>query len=387
VEHDNNLYWRDRAACTSYWEAVALDRTVDAKNRLLARMETVRVLLETHLQDALVHAAFLLAETAANTEGETIPADWAYNRGVLALQRHEFAQAFEYLGRAAIDGGDTAVRARTDEALGRYYAAKGKLERAVACVEGAIARWQAAAQPQEEGRAGCLLAKILGLCGAWTRSREICDQSLELAIAHDSPTLRLQALVGLVNSYVALEDGDMAAAFAFEALDAAVEPFDRYEIAQLQTALLRVALQQEDWSAAEQLLQEGVMPHLALLTENNVLQAHIAASRGRLVYQKVLAGQESLTPQTLEQAEDFLVDATVLCESQGMVYEYARTLYDLAQVYRLGMDTGDRYQYQGKRVRSLRLGLDALDNFHNEPAERLKDLLNEALEQALTHHN
>ncbi len=387
MENGSDLYWRDRAACTSYWEAVALDRTADAKTRLLARMETVRVLLETHLQDALVHAAFLLAETEIDPETGAIPADWAYNRGVLALHRNEFAQAFEYLGRAAIDGGGTAVRARTDEALGRYYATKGKLERAVACVEGAIARWQAAAEPREGARAGCLLAEILGLCGAWTRSREICEQSLEVAIAHDSPTLRLQALVGLVNSYVALEEGEMAAALAFEALDAAVEPFDRYEIAQLQTALLRVALQNEDWLTAEQLLQEGVMPHLPLLTENNVLRAHIAANCGRLVYQKVLAGKEPLTLQVLEQAEDFLVDATVLCESQGMVYEYARTLYDLAEVYRLGMNTGDRYQYQGKRVRSLRLGLDALDSFHSEPVERVKDLLDEALEQALANHN
>ncbi|MFQ3679364.1 MAG: hypothetical protein SNJ60_02485, partial [Pseudanabaenaceae cyanobacterium] len=308
-----------------------------------------------------------------------------YNRGVLALHRNEFAQAFEYLGRAAIDGGDTTVRARTDEALGRYYAVKGNLERAVACVEAAIARWQAADQPRESARAGCLLAEILGLCGAWTRSREICEQSLEVAIAHDSPTLRLQALVGLVNSYTALEEGDMAAAFAFEALDAAIEPFDRYEIAQLQTALLRVALQQEDWAVAEEVLRGGVEPHLQLLTENNALRAHVAANRGRLIYQKILAGKEPLTTQILEQAEDFLVDATVLCESQGMVYEYARTLYDLAQVYRLGMDTDDRYQYQGKQIRSLRLALDTLDTFRNEPAERLKDLLDEALEQALAH--
>ncbi len=385
MENGSDLYWRDRAACTSYWEAVALDRTVDTKTRLLARMEAVRVLLETHLQDALVHAAFLLAETEADPENDRIPADWAYNRGVLALQQNDFTQAFEYLGRAAIGGGDTAVRARTDESLGRYYAAKGKLERAVACVEGAIARWQAAAQPREEARAGCVLAEILGLGGAWQRSREICEQSLEVAIAHDSPTLRLQALVGLVNSYAALEEGEMAAALAFEALDAAVEPFDRYEIAQLQMALLRVALQQEDWSAAEELLQEGVMPHLVLLTENNVLRAHVAANRGRLVYQRILAGKDPLTVSTLEKAEDFLVEATVLCESQGMVYEYARTLYDLAQVYRLGMDTGDRYQYQGKRVRSLRLALDTLDSFRNELAERLKDRLDEALEQALTH--
>ncbi|NJK59267.1 MAG: hypothetical protein HC918_01970 [Oscillatoriales cyanobacterium SM2_1_8] len=267
--------------------------------------------------------------------------------------------------------------------MGRYYAAKGKLERAVACIRRAIARWQTAELPREAARAGCLLADTLGLGGAWPQAREICEQSLEAAIAHDSPTLRLQALVGLANSYAALEDGDMAAAFALEALDAAVEPFDRYEIAQLQTALVRVALQQEDWSAAEQLLRGGVMPHLTLLTANNALRAQVTAHQGRLIYQQILMGQSALTPQALEQAEDFFVEATVLCEAQGMVYEYARALYDLAEVYRLGMDSGDRYQYQGKRLRCLRLALDTLENFHSEPCEQLKDRLDEALEQAL----
>ncbi|NJK59268.1 MAG: hypothetical protein HC918_01975 [Oscillatoriales cyanobacterium SM2_1_8] len=118
MEDCSDLYWQDRAACAACWEALILDRQAGSEARLQARMESVRVLLETHLQDALVHAAFLLAETEAEVGEEGVPAAWAYNRGVLALQQSDFARAFEYLGRAAIAGGDTVVRARTTRLWG-----------------------------------------------------------------------------------------------------------------------------------------------------------------------------------------------------------------------------------------------------------------------------
>jgi hypothetical protein len=96
-------------------------------------------------------------------------------------------------------------------------------------------------------------------------------------------------------------------------------------------------------------------------------KAGIAAAkhiRGKILYRRLVDGLDSLEQDKIEHAEDALLDAAMIFEQEMMPQAYAKTLYDLAYLYQLCLNSRFKYQYQGKSVRSLELALNALDQFN-----------------------
>jgi hypothetical protein len=78
-------------------------------------------------------------------------------------------------------------------------------------------------------------------------------------------------------------------------------------------------------------------------------------------------GLVSLNEETIEIAEDYLLEASLLFEQHKMMKHYALTLSEMARLYNICANTQYQFQYQGKSLRSLELAMAILDQFEIRP--------------------
>jgi len=186
------------------------------------------------------------------------------------------------------------------------------------------------------------------------------QNALEIALANDDRALQLQALKGLAKAAIAETQWQTAINLIKEAIALLQEPVDTIEIGYLYCDLGEALLGDRQIEQSLLCVRVEVLPRF----RDYQYQKGIAIAkhlRGRIYVNRLIEGLDSLDEDAIETAQDSLLDASMGFEEFGMMFDYAKTLYDLACLYQLCSNSPFQYQYQGKALRSLELSLSVLD--------------------------
>jgi tetratricopeptide (TPR) repeat protein len=347
-------------------------------NQVAALTELALEFIETKQAPALERAIQILAQAAELNAGlniSSLTAHLNYAQGMNALEQFQLEESFSLLQSAygLYDGGkqdNLEGLSLVDDALGKYYVAINQFPQALSHFERSLARRQSIKSSNHDlhldGISYYHQGQMFLQLYNFDRAQIAFEKSLDLSLEADYTYLRLQSLVGMVQVEIAQGDWDVAEAMIEESLQLAELPLDLDKLAILYQSRTEALLGNRQVLEAQDCLQLETLPRLENL-QNPVGQAIAQRTMGRILQARLQEGLDRLTTETIENAEDHFVDASMIFEERGMATDYAKTLYDVANLYNLCEEFKyNRYQYQGKAVRSLKLALSALDKVQGD---------------------
>jgi len=213
------------------------------------------------------------------------------------------------------------------------------------------------------------------------QSASLFGNALEIAIANTNEYLRRQALKGLIKIAIARHEWAEAIALLKDVIGLLKEPADAIEIAYLYGDLAESLLGKDQLEESLICVRIQVLPRFRDFQHSQgiAIAKHL---RGRIYMQRLAVGLDALDEDAIETAEDSLIDASIGFEQSGMMFEYAKSLYDLASLYQLCSNSQFQYQYQGKSLRSLELSLSVLSQIglgDGELATKVDALLDQVM--------
>ncbi len=343
----------------------------ESKDNILVATASAELALElaaTHQPSALKHAKDLLDQSevvlkSCNNCALEIFYVW-YCQGYLELQAGRYDEALSYL-QVAYQGYQSHPEglARVEDALGQYYMAINDFPQALSYLERSLARREPEAYDSDK-------TISYGYLGAWylqAEQYEVAEnyfgQSLDWSLQFSDHRTQLQALSGLGRVAIAQGQWETAEILIRESVQLVQEPLDTDQVAFLYCDLSEVLLATNQGLESQKYLENEALPRFKRLQNQRGL-ATVNHLLGQVYKYRILEGIDSLTEKTIENAEDYLLEASLMFEENGMIRDYAQTLYDLASLYNLPIGSQYRYQYQGKAIRSLELAADALKRFN-----------------------
>ena len=343
-------------------DAGMADLAMTARILLDLALELIGTRLPESLQrgESLIQQATETLDQNPTTDNEQ-RAYLLYVRANLALELGKLTDVLQILENAyQLYQDHPEGLAITDDAIGRYYLQ-------VNDPQSALNHFERALSLRLESEYECAIAKSYTYLGKLYLSIEDTNQAvslyqnaLEIALANDDRALQLQSLKGLAKSAIVEHQWQTAIALSKDAITLLQEPVDTIEIGYLYCDLSEALLGDRQINQSLLCIRAEVLPRFRdyQYQKGIAIAKHI---RGQIYVHRLLEGLDSLDEDSIETAQDSLLDASMGFEELGMMLDYAKTLYDLASLYQLCSNSPFQYQYQGKALRSLELSLSVLD--------------------------
>jgi tetratricopeptide (TPR) repeat protein len=359
-------------------EAVGKDNKV---NQVAALTELALEFIETKQIPALERATQLLDQAAeiyseidSGSNPPTLAAHLTYAQGVISAEQHQLDKCLTLLQSAynLYESKNSSQNQEglslVDDALGRYYIAINQFPKALSHFERSLTRRQEIKlnAPHLPGVSYHQQGQLFLQLYNFDQAQSAFEKSLDISLESDYTYLRLQSLVGMVQVAIALSDWDVAEALIEESLNLAEFPLDLDKLAILYQSRSEALLGNRQVLEAQDCLEIETLPRLETL-HSPVGKAIAQRTLGRILQARLREGLDRLTTETIENAEDCFVDASMIFEELGLLTDYAKTLFDIANLYNICEEFKyNRYQYQGKAVRSLKLALSALEKVQGD---------------------
>jgi len=366
------LRQQDRTSAIAYFEQCLQNTTTDAnfagdmgtKARVLLDLavELIATKQPEQLQRAkvLVQQSGDLLNQSLETSREQI-AYLLYVRAILAMELGDLRDVLPTL-QAAYEayGNHQEGQALTDDAMGHYYIKISDYASALMSLERSLSVRLESNDESAIGRSYAYLGHLYLLSGEFNQASSLFQNALDLAIDQSDHLLRLQALKGLGKVAIAESQWQNAIILIKDTIALLKEPVDSIEIGYLYCDLAEALLGNRQTEESLICIRINVLPRFRDFQYSRGI-ATAKHLRGRTYVHRLLEGLDSLDEDAIESAEDSLLDASMAFEQFGMMYDYAKTLYDLACLYQLCSNSHLQYQYQGKSLRSLELSLSVLE--------------------------
>ncbi len=387
------LRQQDRTSAIAYFEQCLQNTTTDAnfvgdmgtKARVL--LDLAVELIATKQPEQLQRAKMLVQQSGdiLNQSLETSREQTAYLlyvRAILAMELGDLRDVLPTL-QAAYEayGNNQEGQALTDDAIGHYYIKVSDYSSALISFERSLSVRLESNDESAIGKSYAHLGQLYLLSGELNQANSLFQNALDLAIDQSDNFLRLQALKGLGKIALAEAQWQNAITLIKDTITLLKEPVDSIEIGYLYCDLAEALLGNRQTEESLICIRINVLPRFRDFQYGRgiAIAKHL---RGRIYVHRLLEGLDSLDEDAIETAEDSLLDASMAFEQFGMMYDYAKTLYDLACLYQLCSSSQFQYQYQGKSLRSLELSLSVLDQLglgNSYLASQVEVLLNQAM--------
>ena len=380
------LRQQDRVAAIKSLEQCLELIEASGTNHLLVDVltELALALTGTEQKPALHRAKSLLLRAEAllpkKQEPTTAIAYLLYCRGVLHLKQRNFVDGLVHLSSAYhAYANDLDGLCKTDDALGEYYAALGDFQAALFHLDRSRLQRQTRATdiatdlPTERDPnrdisiSYAYLAKLHLQMGQYDQAEHYFQQSLEIANQCEDRYLQIAVFTGLGQVALGREQWSTAKTLLSKALQLSRFPADLVSIAGLHLNLAESLLGEKRYVEAQQYIEVYAFTYFQSLDDRLGIAA-VNRTRGRILIYRLRDGIDRMELESIEAAEDFLIEASLTFEQHSMPQEYARTLYDMAYLYRICSDSSHKYQYQGKALRALEIALSILERLgHGAP--------------------
>lgn len=340
------LRQQDRTSAIAYFEQCLQNIATDANS--VEYMDTkARVLLDLALEliatqqtDQIQRAKVLVQQSRdiLNQSLETSREQTAYLlyvRAILAMELGDLRDVLPTL-QAAYEayGNNKEGQALTDDAIGHYYIKISDYSSAIASFERSLSIRIESNDESAIGKSYAHLGQFYLLSGELNQANSLFQNSLDLAIHQSDNFLRLQALKGLVKVTIADSQWQNAITLIKDTITLLKEPVDSVEIGYLYCDLAEALLGNRQTEESLICIRINVLPRFRDLQYSRGL-AVAKHLRGRIYVHRLLEGLDSLNEDEIETAEDSLLEASMAFEQFGMMYDYAKTLYNLACLYQL----------------------------------------------------
>jgi tetratricopeptide (TPR) repeat protein len=385
------LRQQDRTLAIAYFEQ-CLQNTTTSEQAESDPSTTVRVLLDLALEliatrqsellkraQALVQQAEGILEPNCDRELEAYS---LYVRSILALESGGLSDVLPIL-QSAYDayGNSLEGQSLTDDAIGQYYLRRYDIQSALASFERSLSVRLELEDESAIAKSYAHLGQLYLLSGDINQAASLFQSTLDIAVANTNNFLWLQALKGLVKVAIAQSQWQTAIALTKDAISLLKEPVDTIEIGYLYCDLAEALLGDRQVEKSLFCVRVEVLPRFRdyQYLKGIAIAKHL---RGRIYVYRLLDGLDSINEDAIETVEDSLIDASIAFEQFGMMFEYAKSLYDLACLYQLCNSSQFQYQYQGKSLRSLELSLSVLDHLNmtnTQFALQVETMLNQVM--------
>lgn len=385
------LRQQDRTLAIAYFEQ-CLQNTTTSEQAETDLSTTVRILLDLALEliatrqsESLKRAKALVQQAEgileANCDRE-LKAYSLYVRSILALESEKMRDVLPVLQSAyAAYENNLEGQSLTDEAIGQYYLQRYDIQSALASFERSLSVRLELEDESAIAKSYAHLGNLYLLSGDIKQAASLFQSTLDIAVAKTNNFLWLQALKGLAKVAIAQSQWQTAIALSKEAISLLKEPVDTIEIGYLYCDLAEALLGDRQVEKSLLCVRVEVLPRFRdyQYLKGIAIAKHL---RGRIYVYRLLDGLDSLDEDAIETVEDSLIDASMAFEQFGMMFEYAKSLYDLACLYQLCSSSQFQYQYQGKSLRSLELSISVLDQLgmsNTHLASQVEAMLNKAM--------
>lgn len=384
---------QDRTLAIAYFEQCFQNIIIDNEDfgmnvRIL--LDLAVELISTKQPDSLQRAQKLV-EKAEDTLNQNLNFDLKtsdeqkayllYVNAILALELGNLNDILSLLQEAYTYSHDIEQQALIDDAMGQYYLQINDIQSALMSFERSLSARLEVNDESAITKSYASLGQLYLSSGDINQAASLFQHTLDTALANGDHFLQLQAFKGMAKVAIAESQWQTAIDSIKNAICLLNEPVDTIEIGYLYC----------DW--AEALLGDRQLEESLICLKSQALprfydfqyQRGIAIAkhlRGRIYVHRLLEGLDSLNEETIEAAEDSLLDALIGLEQFGMMLDYAKALYDLACLYQLCNSSQFQYQYQGKSLRSLELSLNVLDRLDmndTQLASKVEAMLNQAM--------
>jgi tetratricopeptide (TPR) repeat protein len=388
-----HLRQQDRTLAIAYFEQ-CLQNTTTGENVEEDPSTTIRVLLDLAVEliatkqlESLQRAQILVQQAgeALNQNPDHDRQQEAYLlyvRAILALELGELNDVLPILERAYEAYSDNREgQSLTDDAIGQYYLRVNDLQSALMSFERSLSIRLEIEDECAIAKSYSHLGQLYLISGDINQAASLFQSTLDIALASSDNFLRLQALKGLVKVAIAESQWQMAIEMIKDGISLLKEPVDSIEIGYLYCDLAEALLGDRQVEESLICIRVHVLPRFRdyQYLRGIAIAKHL---RGRIYVYRLLDGLDSLDEDAIETAEDSLIDASIAFEQFGMMYPYAKSLYDLACLYQLCGNSQFQYQYQGKSLRSLELSLSVLDQLgmsNTQLASQVEAMLNQVM--------
>ncbi len=388
-----HLRQQDRTLAIAYFEQ-CFQNTTTGENVEEDPSTTIRVFLDLAVeliatkQSESLQRAQALVQQAGESFNQNPDHDHEqeayllYVRAILAFELGELSNVLPSLAAAY-----KAYRhnreglSLIDDAIGQYYLRINNIESALMSFERSLSTRLEIEDACAIAQSYVHLGQLYLTSGDIHQAVSLFQNALEIALANSDNFLRLQALKGMVKVAIAESQWQQAMELSKEAISLLKEPVDSIEIGYLYCDLAEALLGDRQVEESLICIRVHVLPRFRdyQYLRGIAIAKHL---RGRIYVYRLLDGLDSLDEDAIETAEDSLLDASQSFEQFGMMYEYAKSLYDLACLYQLCGSGQFQYQYQGKSLRSLELSLSVLDQLgmsHTQIAAQVETMLNKVM--------
>lgn len=369
-----------------------------AEDQVAVLIDLALALIQTKQKQAIAkaHEFFNQAqEIVASSNSPGSKAMLIYAQGILALEQNLpsqglslFQQALQLLSDLQEPPSSEADYwqdnlSLVDDALGMYYMVANQFPPALSHLERSLTRRQTL--PQLEYGIGIsyfLIGQLYLRLFNFDQAEVAFGKSLDAAIDQDYTYLRLKSLVGMVQVMIARTDWDMAEAMIEEASPLLEMPTDLDQAVILAQSKAEALLGNRQVLEAQDSIEIEALPQFDLL-QHPIGLAATQRTLGRVLRGRLLEGLDRMTTETIETVEDYFNEAAMVFQEWNMLTEYVLTLHDTASLYTVCEEFKfNRYQYQGKAVRSLKLALNALAKMEGD-TKALHLLIEESLDRVI----
>jgi len=388
-----HLRQQDRTLAIAYFEQ-CLQNTSTDENMEENSSTTIQVLLDLAVEliatkqlEALQRAQ-VLVQQAGEALNQHLDQDHEqeayllYVRSILALELGELSDVLHILQTAHQSYRSSQQgQALIDDAIGQYYLQVNDLQSALISFERSLSVRLEIEDECAIAKSYTYLGQLYLTSGDINQAANLFQSTLDIALAKSDNFLRLQALKGLVKVAIAESQWQTAIELIKDAVSLLKEPVDTIEMGYLYCDLAEALLGDRQIEESLICIRINVLPRFRdyQYLRGIAIAKHL---RGRIYVYRLLDGLDCLDEDTIETAEDSLIDASITFEQFGMMHEYARSLYDLACLYQLCSNSQFQYQYQGKSLRSLELSLSVLDQLgmsNTQLASQVEAMLNQVM--------
>ncbi|AFY70305.1 Tetratricopeptide TPR_1 repeat-containing protein [Thalassoporum mexicanum PCC 7367] len=357
------------SAVDSYEQCIDLaEQEVNKQVLASALTELALLFAETCQSPYLDRAKSLLLRAEAiwskQKESQQDLAYLLYCRGILYFHQYNFVDSLVCF-RAAYraygkDGG--AGLALVDGGLGRYYTSLGDFQAALFHFERSLSRFDQLTDDLQMGDCYTNLGNLYLLMYQQEPAENYFHKGLAIAQKKEAIYPRYAALVGLGKVEMMRQHWAHARYMLHEAIGLLNHPFDLIDIAYINLNLAEVLLGEQRYDEARSQIHDHTIPHFKELGSSIGLAA-ADRSLGRIFTSSLKHNPAEQLATSIEEAEDRFLDAMDVFEHQAMPQEYAKTLYDMACLYRTCMeaDPQHQYEYKGKASRALKVALGVLE--------------------------
>jgi tetratricopeptide (TPR) repeat protein len=305
-----------------------------------------------------------------------------YVRAILALELGELGDVLHVLEMAYETYSNSQEgQSLVDDAIGQYYLQINDIQSALMSFERSLSARLEIEDECTIAKSYVHLGQLYLASGDINQAASLFQSTLDIALANSDNFLRLQAIKGMVKVAIAESQWQLALELSKDAISLLKDPVDAIEIGYIYCDLAEALLGNRQVEESLICIRVNVLPRFRdyQYLRGIAIAKHI---RGRIYVYRLLDGLDSLDEDAIETAEDSLLDASLSFEQFGMMYEYAKSLYDLACLYQLCGSSQFQYQYQGKSLRSLELSLSVLDQLgmsHTQFASQVEAMLNKVM--------